>query len=75
MQMCLKIFGHNGPVCTKLAGFICFFSVSQGDVVLSIKCKSRDKSFPSAHSEGMWESGSMAPHILSLTLDGGERSS
>lgn len=44
-----------------------------GDVVLSIKCKSKDKSFPSAHSEGVWESEVVAPHILSLTLDGGER--
>jgi len=58
--------------------FKCFhllLSVSVSNIVLSIKCKSKDKSLPSAHSEGVWESGVVAPHILSLTLDGGERSS
>jgi len=46
-------------------------SLSVGNAVLSIKCKSKDRSFPSAHSEAIWESGGTAPHILSLTLDGG----
>ena len=68
MRMCLKIFSHNGLVCIKLAGLICFFSVSQRNAVLSIKCKSKDTSFLSAHSEGIWDSGSVVPHIRSLTL-------
>jgi hypothetical protein len=42
-----------------------------GNIVLSIKCKSKDKSFPSAYSEAVRESGGTAPHILSLPLDGG----
>lgn len=48
--------------------YICFFSVSLDNsyTVLSIKCKGNDKSFSSAHSEGVWENGGRASLILKL---------